>query len=217
MPRRRLSARGRVSIRLFLLVLLAAGGVAAWWGFLSLGRILYHEDPLARADVIFVLSGSRVDRAAEAGDLYLEGWAPKVVLSRPVSEGAELALRQRGIEIPTEVDFQRSVLVEMGVPREAIGNLAIEQVATATESDQLLALARASDWHRIIVVTSRLYTARAGLTMRRRFAGSGTSIVMRASRYDSANVDRWWASRTDLRFALFEAQKMVVYWIGLAD
>jgi uncharacterized SAM-binding protein YcdF (DUF218 family) len=193
------------------------GSFAGWWLFVSLGRILYHEDPLARADAIFVLAGRRVDRAAEAGDLYLEGWSPRIVLSRPVSDGAEIALRRRGVAIPTEVDFQRGILIGMGVPADAIGNLSLEQVATATEGDQLLALAHTSGWHRVIVVTSKLHTARAGLTMSRRFAGSGTTIIMRASRYDAANVDRWWESRTDLRFALFEAQKMLAYWIGVAD
>ena len=39
--------------------------------FLSLGRILDQEDPLEQADVIFVLGGTHLDRAAEAGHLYL--------------------------------------------------------------------------------------------------------------------------------------------------
>jgi len=41
--------------------------------------------------------------------------------------------------------------------------------------------------------------------------------VMRASRHDRANVDRWWETRSDSRFALFEAQRMLAYWVGIAD
>src|SRR5690606_35383623 len=69
-----------------LLLLLAAAG---WYLFTSLGHILHHEDPLEHADVIFVLSGTRVERVAEAGELYLAGWAPRVLLSRQIVEPAE--------------------------------------------------------------------------------------------------------------------------------
>ena len=105
----------------------------------------------------------------------------------------------------------------MGVPATAIQSLDTEQVATATESDQLFERATASNWRAIIVVTSKLHTARARLAIRRRFDGTGVTIIMRGSRYDDANVDRWWTSRTDLRFVLFEVQKMLVYWVGIAD
>jgi uncharacterized SAM-binding protein YcdF (DUF218 family) len=197
---------------LLFLVLIAL----AWWGFVSLGHVLHREDPLAQADVIFVLGGSRLDRVAEAGDLFREGWAPKILLSRQMLEGAEIVLRQRGLHVPTETDNHRLVLGQMGVPPQAIEET-VEQLTTASESVQLRALAQANRWSRVIVVTSRLHTARARLTMRRRLDDIGVRVIMRATRYDQTNLDRWWASRADFRFGLLEAQKMLVYWIGIAD
>jgi uncharacterized SAM-binding protein YcdF (DUF218 family) len=190
--------------------------VLAWWGFVSLGHVLHREDPLAQADVIFVLGGSRLDRVAEAGDLFREGWAPKILLSRQMLEGAEIVLRERGLHVPTETANHRLVLGQMGVPQDAIEET-VEQLTTAGESAQLRALAQANRWSRVIVVTSRLHTARASLAMHRRLDDIGVHVIMRATRYDGTNVDRWWASRGGLRFGLLEAQKMLVYWMGIAD
>ena len=184
---------------------------------MSLGHALHHEDALEKSDVIFVLGGSRMDRAAEAGDLYLEGWAPRILLSRPLSEGAEQMLRARGIDVPAIVDTQRAVLVSMGVPEHAIEALDVEQVTTATEGDAIVRIATARNWSRIIVVTSKLHTARARLTVMRRFKNTTTRVLVRASRHDRADPDQWWRNRDDFRFALFEAQKMIAYWVGLAD
>jgi uncharacterized SAM-binding protein YcdF (DUF218 family) len=197
---------------------LAATGVGGVWLFIQLGHVLHHEDPLQRADVVFALGGSRLARAVEAGELVLEGWAPRVLLS-PESEDhrTEALLERRGIRVTTETDLQRAALVQIGVPAEAIEVLERPQVTTATEADAVVSLSRSRRWTRIIVVTSKLHTARARLVMQRRFAGSGIEVIMRGSRYDPANVDRWWGTREDLRFALFEAQKLLVYWAGIAD
>jgi uncharacterized SAM-binding protein YcdF (DUF218 family) len=204
--------------RFRLIVLSAAAAVLlllAWWLFVSLGHLLHHEDPLMHADTIFVLAGSRADRVVEAGDLYHEGWAPRILLSRQLSDKAEVVLRDRGIPIPSEVDFQRDILVQMGVPRSSIDDLGSEQITTATETDRLFELASANRWTRIVVVTSKFHTARTRLAMSRRFSGTPTEIIVRATRYDTANLDRWWASRADLRFAIVEIQKLVAYWVGL--
>ncbi|MGQ0737329.1 MAG: YdcF family protein [Acidobacteriota bacterium] len=187
------------------------------WLVTALGRVLHHEDPLERADLIYVLSGMRLERVVEAGDLYREGWAPRILLSRQLLDGGEIALKRRGVAVPDEVDVQRTALVAMGVPPEAIEATGGEQVATATESTELRRLSDARGWTRIIVVTSKLHTGRARLAFARRFEGSRARIIMRASRHDGSDIDRWWASRADARFALIEAQKMLLYWVGLAD
>ena len=208
--------RGRFYRRLLLLFALIVA-VGFGWGIVALGHVLHHEDPLERADVIFVLGGTHLERAAEAGHLFLEGWAPRILLSRHISDGAEVALRARGLAIPSVADIQRQALVQMGVPETAIDVLGVEQETTATETRELRGRFAGSGWTRIIVVTSKLHTARAALVLRRYFSGTGARLIVRASRYDEADVDRWWATRSDFRFALFEAQKLFAYWIGAAD
>jgi uncharacterized SAM-binding protein YcdF (DUF218 family) len=203
--------------RLVALLLVLILAFAGWRVFTSLGHILHHEDPLAHADVIYVLGGTRIERPAEAAQLYREGWAPLILLSRQISEPAEIELRASGIRILTETDMQRDVLEQLGIPASAIDQVTREQVATANEVEELAEVAVARGWQRIIVVTSKLHTARAGLAMRRRFSPLGKEIIMRASRYDMTDVDRWWERRGTFRFALFEAQKFVAYAIGVGD
>ena len=199
---------------LLVLLLVAIGG---WQLARSLGSILYDEDPLQNADIIYVLAGTRIERVAEGGHLFLEGWAPGILLSRQISEPAEIQLRAAGVTIPTETQLQRDVLQQMGVPPAAIDEVTGEQVATANEVDELAQLAATRRWNRIIVVTSKLHTTRAALAMRRRLGPMGKEIIIRASRYDDAEVERWWSNRSDLRFVLFESQKLLAYWIGLGD
>ena len=47
--------------------------------------------------------------------------------------------------------------------------------------------------------------------------GTGVQVMMRYSRYDTADVERWWRRRGTLRFTLFEYQRLLGYWTGLAD
>lgn len=70
---RRAFVRRGLLRRYLLPSVIAFVGLIAVVMFLSLGRILHEEDPLEHADVIFVLGGAHLDRAAEAGHLYLEG------------------------------------------------------------------------------------------------------------------------------------------------
>jgi uncharacterized SAM-binding protein YcdF (DUF218 family) len=197
------------------LVIIAALVVLVWTGR-SLGHMLYHQDPLDRADAIFVLGGGWLARTAEAGDLYLDGRAPLIVLARELPDYGEEALRARGIDVPGVTDVQVRALVGMGVPRQAI-EIIEPQEATATEAARIAQLSAARGWRTIIVVTHKLHTARARLVMTRHLAPSQTRVLMRSTRYDPADVDHWWHRRTDFRFALFEVQKMLAYWIGAAD
>ncbi len=59
-----------------LAVLILAGVVA----FRGAGRWLEREDPLSRADVIFVLSGGLPQRALEGSKVFAMGYAPEVWL-----------------------------------------------------------------------------------------------------------------------------------------
>lgn len=195
-------------------VIALAGG--ATWGARSLGRALYHEDPLERADAIFVLGGKWLERVVEGGELYVEGRAPLIVLSHEPSDYGEEALRARGFDGLGIADVQIRALTLMGVPRSAIHVLE-PQLATATEAQAMKNLALARDWKTVIVVTNKLHTARARLAFQRRLEGTPVRVLMRGTRYDRADVDHWWRTRSDLRFALLEAEKLLLYWIGIAD
>lgn len=205
---KRVIARSAIILAPILLLTIVA--------FPRLGSWLVVEDPLEKADAILVLGGTRFERPLEAVDLYNAGWAPRVFLMRQIADYGERALIERGIAYPREVDEQIDVMTRLGVPKSAITVLN-EAGSTADEAMHLRELAARVHPSSVIIVTSKQHTRRARLVMQRRVADMNIKIIMRYSRYDRANTDQWWRERATLRFTLFESQRLLAYWVGIAD
>ena len=197
-------------------VVLAPVLLLSAFAFPRLGAWLVVEDPLVKADAVVVLGGTMYERPLEAVEIFKEGWAPRIYLFQQVADWGEAVLIERGFPYTREVDLQVDVLVRLGVPREAI--VILEQAgSTSEESDDVLALAMREKYSRVIVVTSKQHTRRARLAMHRKLNPAGVQVMVRPSRFDRSDVDRWWANRSTLRFTLFETQRLLGYWIGVAD
>jgi uncharacterized SAM-binding protein YcdF (DUF218 family) len=202
----------RLVLSLSLLFVLAAAGFIFYGG-----RFLQHEDPLAKADAVFVLDGARVERWLEGYDLFAAGYAPRIVLSPGRDEPAERLLRARGVQFPREIELRRNALIQLGVPPDAIVTDMNQVDNTAAEAAELREMARARGWRSVIVVTSKYHTRRAGLAFRRAFDGTGVRIAVRASKYDLSDPARWWRTRGDFRFVTSEWPKLFAYRLGLGD
>src|SRR3954463_1000369 len=207
----------RTAVRRLLAVFAVAAIVLVILGALQGGRYLQHEDPLRKADAIFVLAGTRLERPLEAVDLYRDGWAPVVALSPGRPEAVEAAVRARGITFPTDTDLLRSVMTQMGVPPAAIVVEGSYVDNTAQEGELLRAMAARDRWHTVIVVTSKYHTRRTAFAMRRAVRGLGVDVIVRATRYDTSDPANWWHKRADFRFAISEWQKLIAYRLGVAD
>lgn len=181
-----------------------------------LGAWLQREDPLVTADAIVVLGGTMFERQLEAVDLYQAGYAPRIFVSRELTDWGEQELIKRGIAYPRPVDIQIDVMEKAGVPRSAIGVLDAAN-STAEEADHVQALATHEHYSTIIIVTSKQHTRRARLVMNRRLAPIGARAVVRASKYDRSDLEHWWRDRSTVRFTLFESQRLIAYWLGIAD
>ena len=208
-PRRRTALR-RTFAAVVLLALVAGG-----WFVVYGGRYLQHEDPLVKADAIFVLAGSRLERPLEGVDLFKEGWAPIIVLSPGRPDPAERLVRARGIRFPSDPELVRDVMVQLGIPATAIVATDGYVDNTAQEANLLRAMVKTRGWRRVIVITSKYHTRRSGFAFRRGLEGTGAETVMRASRYDPSDPARWWRSRADFRFVTSEWQKLIAYRLGL--
>ena len=184
--------------------------------FPRLGAWLVVADPLQKADAIVVLGGTMYERPMEAVELYKEGWAPRIYLVRQIADWGEALLVERNFQYTREVDLQIEVMGRLGVPREVIGILA-QANSTAEEADHVLALVTREQFSRVIVVTSKQHTRRARLVMNRKVNPAGVAVIVRASRFDRSDVDRWWTNRSTLRFTLFEIQRLLGYWLGVID
>ena len=185
------------------------------YGVVQLGTFLYAEDQLQRADAICVLAGTRMERPLEGADLYLKGWAPRIVLTEEAPDSGVDALKERGMALPTNAETARDVMVKLGVPSAAIEILPTTHDGTAHEAESLRHICVSRKWKRIIVVTSKFHTRRAGFAVRRALKGSEVHVVMRGSTYDRADPHHWWRTRADVRWAASESQKFLAYALGL--
>jgi len=155
-----------------------------------LGRLFVHVDPLRKSDAIIILGSQRMERTLEAGQLYREGWAPRVVVLRVRDLNRRGVLTRLGINLPLFFDNQVSALVQMGVPPGAI--LEAREVIESTEGEarQIAEFAAARRYSRVIVVTSAYHTLRASWYLRK--LAPNVEVVVRATRFDGADPEHWW-------------------------
>jgi uncharacterized SAM-binding protein YcdF (DUF218 family) len=174
------------------------------------GRWLVVEDPLQKAQAIVVLSGRMPMRALGAADLYREGWAPEVWLTK--SAEPSRALAQLDIPFRGEEFYSAQVLVHQGVPAVAVHVLANPIVNTADEIAEIAALLPADGRGVVIIVTSKVHTRRVRALWRR--LGRGRAIV-RAADKDPYEPERWWRTSGDALDVVRECLGLLNAWAGL--
>lgn len=194
------------------LLLLVAAGVYA---FVNLGRWLDAEDPLAKADAIVVLSGTLAERPLEAADLYDAGYAPRILVTRGLSDKAMRVAAERGAAVPSEAELGRQILLKLGVPETALIIPDRIHDNTAQEAQTLRLVAARYGWHRVIVVSSKYHLRRVKFALSRELKGMPLEVILRGSRYDESTPERWWTRRSDIRWLLSEVPKLAAYSLGL--
>jgi len=165
-----------------------------------MARRLIRTDPPVRADIIVVLGSFRLERTLEAGMLFREGWAPRILLLRPPDLVRDSVRQQLGIHVPVFLDIQKDALAQMGVPAAVILDSPETQDSTLTEAAAVAEFARQQGFKRVIVVTSPYHTGRAGSTFDAAAKGA-FQVVIRPDRYEDVDPDRWWRrfpDRTDV-------------------
>jgi uncharacterized SAM-binding protein YcdF (DUF218 family) len=197
-------------IRLGLLAVLIL--VAVVITFRGAGHWLDHEDSLAHADVIFVLSGGLPQRAEEAGKVFALGYAPEVWLSSPDSPAAALA--KLGIHFAGEEDYNRQILIHEGVPETAIRVLPQTVVNTEEELQEVGNEMRKNGKTTIILVTSPQHTRRVW-TLWQKLVGSDRKAMVHAAHADPFDPDHWWRNTRDVLSVVRETLGLVNAWAGL--
>ena len=197
-------------VRLGLLASLIV--IAAVVAFRGAGRWLTREDPLAQADLIFVLSGSMPYRAEEAAKVFALGYAPEVWLSRPDSPADKL--QKLGIHFVGEEEYNRDVLIRKGVPDAAIHLLPDTVVNTEEEVEEAGREMQRAGKHKVILVTSPQHTRRVKVLWRK-LTGDNPKAAVRAAHEDPFNVDHWWWNTRDILSVVREILGLVNAWAGL--
>lgn len=210
------TGRRRAAAIVAILLTLIVGLYAARTPILAgIGRQLVRADPLTHADAIVVLAGGTPQREIEAADLYLAGWAPRVLMTVEHDSEAAEVLRQRGIPFETQIELRRRILHSIGVPDSSVTMLDQSRAtSTKMETDLVKDWVVANSARRIIVVTSPFHTARASLIFRRSLRDQGTEVLARPASHEAFEPNGWWRHRQQLRNGFFEWQKLLFYYVA---
>ena len=184
----------------------------AVFAFRHAGRWLIHEDALAHADVILVLSGSMPYRAEEAAKVYRAGFASEIWLTHPVSPAAEL--QSLGIHYESDEEYDTAVLTSLGVPPSALHILPGEIVDTEQELEEADRQMKREGKSTIIIVTSLEHTRRAGALWRKLFGVNPKAIVHGAPE-DPFDANHWWRNTRDSLAVTREYLGLLNVWTGL--
>jgi len=208
-----LSPRRRRLPALLLALLLAPASLAFFGAPAPLlrgaGALLVADDPLPKADVIVVATGSDGAGTLEAADLVKAGVAPLVaVFADPPDPVVDREFLRRGI--PYE-DAGARMLRQL----RALGVTTVEEIprAVAGTSDEGKVLPEWCDrraFRAIVVVTTADHSRRLGRVLRRSMKGHDTVVAVRAARFSPFDPERWWESREGTRTQLIELQKLLL-------
>jgi uncharacterized SAM-binding protein YcdF (DUF218 family) len=176
------------------------------------GRWLVREDPLVKSDVVVVLSGGMPYRAVEAAGIYRAGYASEVWVSRPAVPDAEL--KSLGVNFIGEEEYDRQILVHLGVPASAVhifANTIVDTQQEILETRREMAEAHMTS---VIFVTSPEHTRRV-MTLWRKLVGEHPAATVRAAREDTFDAAHWWRNTTDALAVVREYLGLLNAWAGL--
>ena len=179
--------------------------------FLTVGRWLVVEDPLAHSDVIVVLSGRLPERAVEAARIYRAGYAEQVWISPPVSPVDEL--KAMHISYLGEDFYNEKVLIAQAVPPDSIRILERPDENTEAEVRQILENLHNLDFHSVIIVTSKAHTRRVR-TIWRKLVGSEPHMILRYASDDNYDGAHWWRHTRDALDVMRETLGLLNAWAG---
>lgn len=170
--------------------------------FINAGRFLIDSDVPQKADVIIVFAGDRGARTEEGVRLYMEGYAPILMMS-----GGDI---YHGVNI---AEAMKTHAIELGVPENAI---LLEPLADSTQQNAVLSLPiiREINAKKVLVVTSEFHSRRTKWILRQIYKPEGIDFRVAASQSPGFNPERWWTNNKSIMVVLNEYVKLVGYWLG---
>jgi len=198
-----------------LLVVTVVLGVGLYFGspylLTMVGRHLITEHPLAKADLVLVLSGQIPLRVPEGARIYHEGYAPKILLTNEPKERGSEELLRLGIRIPDSQENAIALLEALHVPRKAILTIQERSDSTRSEMQTVARFLTSQPVKSMIIVTSKSHSTRAykifsvGL-------GPGKRLIMHPVPNDPFDPARWWRDRMDAKDVLHEYEALADFW-----
>lgn len=166
------------------------------------------DNPLQKADMIFVLNGDYDTRPFYASDLYHEGLAPFVAIAQTESSPSELLGL---VSNPTAISVE--VMKIEGIPAEKV--LVLNENGPVTSTfDEARALRQYIETHNVrsvILLTSAFHTLRARWIFERELAGVQVKLEVAAAPHIGFNASNWWQREEGLIYLNNEYIKLIFY------
>lgn len=204
-PARRLTAQ----FLQFLGAVFLTGAILGTVVLLLAGYWLRSEDIPTKADAIVLLGGD-YSRPLYGADLYHQGYAPVVLVSRPVKDPMRGELEKLSIDLPSQSEVYAEILRRKGVPEKSVVFFGNGSVSTVEEA-RVLAGSEKFRNATLMVVTSPFHTRRAEIIFEN--ALPHAEIIMIATPYEEF-PRKWWADFRSARNVILETAKIIFYHLG---
>ncbi len=191
-----------LTIAFFCIALTSAVSFSGSW-------LLKAADTPGKSDAIIILSGSPL-RAFYAADLYRQGFAPKVYISKAKPLPSTMLLKSLNIIIPAEEEINKQVLLKKGVPEKDIAFMGSGSLSSAEEAEELKELFRGKNYHFLIVV-SPYQARRTKIIFKDKLKGSQITVV--ATPYEKTTKE-WWTNKYVASEVVLELSKIIFYKTG---
>lgn len=125
----------------------------------KLYSIFEHQKP-QKVDVVVFIQGDRFDRVGKTVELFLQGYASKILVSGNnilVGEGTRPG--ETDVSLPEIVDK----LVANGIPKESI-EIEDESLNTRDQAVNILKMCKKNGWKEVVLVTSPYHVPRVFLS-----------------------------------------------------
>ena len=131
--------------------------------FKQLANGLVVDERIQKSDAVLVLGGGSPSRVLEAIDIYNEGFAEKILITRGGRpEGSEY-LESKGIKFPEGADLNKFVAEILGINNKDLVLLPGRVYSTREEAILIKDFALKKGYVSIIVTTSKSHSRRARL------------------------------------------------------
>jgi uncharacterized SAM-binding protein YcdF (DUF218 family) len=210
-----MARKKRKLLLIFFSLLLVAGAVLVFFRdpvLAGIANFLIVDDRVEKADIIEVLAGSSAMRSRKAAELFFQGLAPKIVLTKMQPVHNDLELRKYGIRLLENHEETMAVLKVLKVPDAGVEIVDGYNGSTVDEARRIKDYALQRGVKRVIVVTSSYHSRRSRMIFRRVFKGTGIQISLRpAPEHSHFDSRQWWKSREEAKAVFLEYQKLVYY------
>jgi len=162
-----------------------------------------------KADAIVVLGGSYF-RPLYAADLYNQGFAPVIYVSRPIERKDSKLLKSVGVNLPSQEEIFHRLLRKGGVPGNAIRFFGKSVISTAQEAQALKEII-GDERKTLILVTSPYHVRRAKMVFEDVLPAC---TVLAAGTPYQVFPKRWWSTRQSALKTVNETFKIIFYLLG---